>query len=104
MERLLIRGWWESRRVQPLKEISMEFLKKLKIEPPKTHVYHSWAHTQRIPFLSHSIEAIPLGHERAQLDEAWTSESPVLWYGIFFFFLKEVRCKVKGGGVNYPML
>lgn len=85
----LIHGWWEHRRVQPLKEISAEFLKKLKIEPHKIYVYHSWAHNQRIPLLSHSVESVPSGQEGAQLDEAWTSESSVLWYGIFFFFSKK---------------
>lgn len=63
---------------QPLREISVELLERLKIEPHKTYVYHSRAHTQGILFLSHSTEAVPSGHERAQLDEAWSSESPVL--------------------------
>lgn len=91
MEHLFVAGGSAGVYAQPLREISVELLKKLKIEPHKAYMYHSWAHTQRILFLSHSTEAIPSGHERAQLDEAWSSESPVLWYGSFVR-LRRVIC------------
>jgi hypothetical protein len=42
-----IHCWWECKLVQLLWKSVWRFLKKLKIDLPYDHAYHSWAYIQR---------------------------------------------------------
>lgn len=89
---------WECRLVQPLKGIS--FLKELKIKLPQDPSVLLLGVDRKDSFCK--TEAIPSGHERAQLGKAWTSESPVLWY-VDFWYNKEGKgcCPMLGPNCEF---